>query len=221
LRKKSLIYFNLCAFIPLFSGRVCLLQTQKTSDYNMSADLIAEYEAKLATVKKFHPGWRGEDYVAHAEAELAAVKAGGLAGLKAFWERIKNPEHAVEQPASPEPDWAVLGPRLAATLKGAQQALRKALPHCPADDEHNGDSVFVGEWLDEVNEAVALLPTPALTTSQQIRVRACQIICNEHPEWGTWGVMEDRGEYFEIHGDRGGRVLFKSEADQSWSIVPA
>jgi hypothetical protein len=128
---------------------------------------------------------------------------------------------AVEQPASPEPDWAVLGPRLAAALKGAQQALRKALPHCPADDEHNGDSVFVGEWLDEVNEAVALLPTPALTTSQQIRVRACQIICNEHPEWGTWGVMEDRGEYFEIHGDRGGRVLFKSEADQSWSIVPA
>jgi hypothetical protein len=65
---------------------------------------------------------------------------------------------AVEQPASPTPDWAVLGPRLAAALKGAQQALRKALPYCPADEEHDGDSVFVGEWLDEVNETVALLP---------------------------------------------------------------
>ena len=65
---------------------------------------------------------------------------------------------SADMPASPEPDWAVLGPRLAAALKGAQQALRKALPHCPADEEHNGDSVFVGEWLDEVNEVVALLP---------------------------------------------------------------
>ncbi len=135
------------------------------------------------------------------------------------WETARD--HAQADTAPAGPDWAVLGPRLAAALKGAQQALRKALPHCPADEEHNGDSVFVGEWLNEVNETVALLPTPTLPTSQQIRVRACQIICNEHPEWGTWGVMEDRGEYFEIHGDRGGRVLFKSEADQSWSIVSA
>jgi len=143
----------------------------------MSADLIAEYETKLATVKRFHPGWRGEEYVAHAEAELAAVKAGGMAGLKAFWEQIKNPQpEAAPLPGLPEgyrpltadeqaslaspagPDWAVLGPRLAVALKGAQQALRKALPHCPADEEHNGDSVFVGEWLDKVNETVALLP---------------------------------------------------------------
>lgn len=56
------------------------------------------------------------------------------------------------------PDWAVLGPKLAEALRGAQKALRRALPHCPADDEHNGDSVFVGEWLDEVNEALALVP---------------------------------------------------------------
>ena len=129
-------------------------------------------------------------------------------------------------PAQPEaapagPDWAVLGPRLAAALKGAQKALRESLPMVSSDEGHNGVAVFVGEWLDEVNEVVALLPAPVLTTSQQIRVRACQIICNEHPEWGTWGVMEDKGEYFEIHGDRGGRVLFKSEADQSWSIVTA
>lgn len=119
----------------------------------MSADLIAEYEAKLAKVKEFHPGWRGEDYVAHAEGELAAVKSGGMVGLKAFWEKINNPQPKTVL------DWAVLGPRLAEALKGAQQALRKALPHCSTDEEHNGDSVFVGEWLDEVNEVVALLPT--------------------------------------------------------------
>jgi hypothetical protein len=57
------------------------------------------------------------------------------------------------------------------------------------------------------------------TTSQQIRVRACSIICNEHPEWGTWGVYEDRGGYWEIHGARGGRVLDKTEADQFWRVV--
>jgi hypothetical protein len=126
--------------------------------------------------------------------------------------------------AKPEPaavDWAVVGPKMAVALEGAHKALRVALPHCPSDEEHNGDAVFVGEWLDEVNEVLAFLPRPALTTSQQIRVRGCQIVCDEHPEWGTWGVMEDKGEYFEIHGDRGGRVLFKSEADQSWSIISA
>lgn len=40
------------------------------------------------------------------------------------------------------------------------------------------------------------------TTSQQIKVRDCSIVCVDHPEWGTWGVMEDRGGYFEIHGRR-------------------
>lgn len=49
------------------------------------AALVKEYETKLERVKAFHPGWKGEEYVEHAEAELAAVKAGGLAGLKEFW----------------------------------------------------------------------------------------------------------------------------------------
>lgn len=57
------------------------------------------------------------------------------------------------------------------------------------------------------------------TTSQQIKVRACSIICNEHPEWGTWGVMEDCGEWFVIHGRGGSRVLSKDEADRFWSVV--
>lgn len=58
-----------------------------------------------------------------------------------------------------------------------------------------------------------------MSTSTDIKVRACSIICTDHPEWGTWGVMEDRGSYFEIYGRAGGIVLFKSEADKFWSIV--
>tara|TARA_R110000822_G_scaffold219954_1_gene354037 strand:+ start:369 stop:557 length:189 start_codon:yes stop_codon:yes gene_type:complete len=56
------------------------------------------------------------------------------------------------------------------------------------------------------------------TTSEQIKVRACSIICNDHPEWGTWGVTEDCGLWFNIY-NRGGRVLSKSEADKFWSVV--
>ena len=47
-------------------------------------------------------------------------------------------------------------------------------------------------------------------------VRACSIECIDHPEWGTWGVHEDRGDYYEIHGRAGGRVLSKDEAVQHW-----
>ena len=50
-------------------------------------------------------------------------------------------------------------------------------------------------------------------------VRKCSIICKDHPEWGTWGVYEDRGDWYEIHGDAGGRVLYKSEAVSSWEVV--
>jgi len=41
---------------------------------------------------------------------------------------------------------------MVAALKGAQSALRKALPFLPADNE----AVYCGEWLDEINEALAL-----------------------------------------------------------------
>lgn len=57
------------------------------------------------------------------------------------------------------------------------------------------------------------------TTSQKIKVRACSIRCKTNPEWGTWGVYEDKGSFFEIHGQGGGRVLFKSEADKFWEVV--
>jgi hypothetical protein len=59
---------------------------------------------------------------------------------------------------------------------------------------------------------------PEKTTSQKIKVRACSIRNKDNPEWGTWGVMEDRGSYFEIF-NHGWRVLFKSEADEHWEVV--
>jgi hypothetical protein len=61
------------------------------------AALVKEYENKLVKVKAFHPGWRGEEYVEYAEAELAAVKSGGLPALKAFW--AAKPAPIAEAPA--------------------------------------------------------------------------------------------------------------------------
>lgn len=58
------------------------------------------------------------------------------------------------------------------------------------------------------------------TTSQQIGVRRCSIRCKTNPEWGTWGVYEDHGLWFDIHGRSGGRILSKSEADKFWEVVP-
>lgn len=58
-----------------------------------------------------------------------------------------------------------------------------------------------------------------MSTSEKIEVRACSIVNNDHPEWGTFGVMEDHGEYYDIHGRAGWAALFKSEADKHWSVV--
>jgi len=52
-----------------------------------------------------------------------------------------------------------------------------------------------------------------------IKVRACSIQCIGHPEWGTWGVMDDCGGWYNIHGRSGGRVLDKAEAVTHWEIV--
>ena len=54
---------------------------------------------------------------------------------------------------------------------------------------------------------------------KSLPVRACQIECIDHPEWGTFGVYEDRGDYYEIHGEGGGRVLFKDEAEKFWRKI--
>jgi hypothetical protein len=62
------------------------------------------------------------------------------------------------------------------------------------------------------------------TTTTKIDMRALPVrrvsIRNiEHPEWGTWGVYEDRGSFYEIHGRSGGRVLDKEEAVVFWEVV--
>jgi hypothetical protein len=57
-----------------------------------------------------------------------------------------------------------------------------------------------------------------MTTSEKIKIRVCQIICLKNPEWGTWGVMADRGYFFEILGNAGHRILFKDEADKFWEV---
>lgn len=50
-------------------------------------------------------------------------------------------------------------------------------------------------------------------------VRRCSIVCVDHPEWGTFGVMEDRGDHYEILGDGGPRVLSKHEAQKFWALA--
>lgn len=42
-------------------------------------------------------------------------------------------------------------PLLLEALIGAQSAIRQALPHLPPDNE----AVYCGEWLDEINAAIA------------------------------------------------------------------
>jgi len=48
-------------------------------------------------------------------------------------------------------------PEMLAALKGAQSALRKALPliECPDDLTHNGTQTYCGEWLDEITEVIS------------------------------------------------------------------
>lgn len=60
-----------------------------------------------------------------------------------------------------------------------------------------------------------------MTTSerQSIKPRTVSIECIDHPEWGTWGVMEDNGQWFTIQGRSGSRVLDYSEAERFWRIV--
>jgi len=56
---------------------------------------------------------------------------------------------------------------------------------------------------------------------RSLPVRACAIFCKDHKEWGTWGVMEDHGDYYNILGNNGNRILFKSEAVRFWDTVSA
>lgn len=50
------------------------------------------------------------------------------------------------------------------------------------------------------------------------KVRACAIECIAHPEWGTFGIMEDHGGHFDIFGRGGWRILDKAEAVKFWRV---
>lgn len=54
---------------------------------------------------------------------------------------------------------------------------------------------------------------------RSLPLRSCSIRCIEHPEWGTWGVMEDYGGSYAIRGNSGSRVLDKAEAATMWEAV--
>ena len=52
----------------------------------MKDPLISQYEGKLEAIRAMHGNsWKGEDYVAFAELELKAVKAGGLPAPQLLW----------------------------------------------------------------------------------------------------------------------------------------
>ncbi len=53
---------------------------------------------------------------------------------------------------------------------------------------------------------------------ENIKVRATSLESIENPEWGTFGVFEDRGGWFVIGNSRGSRVLHKTEALRFWKI---
>ena len=58
-----------------------------------------------------------------------------------------------------------------------------------------------------------------MKTSDRIKVRACQIININNPEWGPFGVMEEFGTYYEIQGDAGRRTITKREANAFWEVI--
>lgn len=62
-------------------------------------------------------------------------------------------------------------------------------------------------------------PRKKPSVTERAVVRATSVMCRAHPEWGTFGVMADCGDHFEIRGVRGDRVLHKSEANDGWAIV--
>lgn len=57
------------------------------------------------------------------------------------------------------------------------------------------------------------------TDMHNLPVRAVSIMHIDHPEWGTFGITEDRGEYYGIRGRSGDTVLFKDEAAKFWRVV--
>lgn len=56
------------------------------------------------------------------------------------------------------------------------------------------------------------------TATKQTATIGTMIINAAHPAWGTWGITSDNGQWLEIRGDRGSRVLHYEEL-RFWNIV--
>ncbi len=60
-----------------------------------------------------------------------------------------------------------------------------------------------------------------MNTTDKIKVRACEIINTSHPEWGTFGVMDEYEDSYDIIGDAGAKNISKTEADKFWKVLEA
>lgn len=143
----------------MVTRRVRLLAATKTPD-NMKTIINGQEFTRIEFTNHGAHGpvttWYPTEHLAALNSDWREV--GESAPAQASQPQAAEPAKAAEV-AAPTVDWSVVGPKLAVALEGARKALRVALPHCPADEEHNGPAVLVGEWLDEVNEALALLPS--------------------------------------------------------------
>lgn len=76
-------------------------------------------------------------------------------------------------------------------------------------------TMTASEWIAQGKPDAQIVPVDMM----RLPVRGCTIRCKVHPEWGTWGVYEDHGAYYDIHSNAGDRVLFKDEAVNDWEVV--
>ena len=58
----------------------------------------------------------------------------------------------------------------------------------------------------------------AMHDMRNLPVRRVSIQNIQHPEWGTFGVFEDHGDYYTIF-NRGHRMLTKDEAERFWKVA--
>lgn len=58
-----------------------------------------------------------------------------------------------------------------------------------------------------------------MKTTDKTKVRACQIINTSHPEWGTFGVIDEYEDGYDIIGDAGTKNISKTEANRFWKVL--
>lgn len=61
-------------------------------------------------------------------------------------------------------------------------------------------------------------PNATKPDMRNLPIRAVSIENIDHPEWGTFGVYEDHGMWYDINGRGGARILSKNEAARFWRV---